>query len=192
MGGAKPDKEGVPDPDVWVDRYGDQLYRYALIRLRDPSLAEEVVQDTFLSALKAIDQFQGRGDFGAWLMGICKRRVIDVLRARSRTTHIEADEDSTDPAERLFDRTGKWRVDPGQWLTTPDREVERAEFWRMLDKCLQKLPPRHAALFTLRELDGLSTEELCNEFGITRSNLWVILHRARLALADCLRNYLYG
>jgi len=192
VGGAKPDKEGVPDPDVWVDRYGDQLYRYALIRLRDPSLAEEVVQDTFLSALKAIDQFQGRGDFGAWLMGICKRRVIDVLRARSRTTHIEADEDSTDPAERLFDRTGKWRVDPGQWLTTPDREVERAEFWRMLDKCLQKLPPRHAALFTLRELDGLSTEELCNEFGITRSNLWVILHRARLALADCLRNYLYG
>lgn len=186
------DQRRTVDPERWVELYGDQLYRYALFRLRDPSLAEEAVQDTFLSALKAIDQYAGHGDFGAWLMGICKRRVIDFLRARTRSVSMVGDEESPDPAERLFDETGQWRVDPGRWLSTPEREVERAEFWEALRRCLDRLPERHAALFTLREIDGLTTDELCKQFGITKTNLWVILHRARLALADCMRRYLWA
>jgi RNA polymerase sigma-70 factor (ECF subfamily) len=175
------------NPTTWVDQYGDYLFRYALSRLRDGDAAEEVVQETFVAALRHVGQYAGKGSERAWLLGILKRKVIDLIRARNRTTSL-ADEDASDPAESLFDRNGSWQRQVRSAMRTSLDTLEREEFWRILSGCLEGLPRRQADVFVLREMDEQSTEEICNELEITPSNLWVILHRARLQLSNCMKS----
>ncbi len=173
------------DPAAWLDRYGDSLYRYAVARLRDAEAAEEVVQETFVSGLRAREQYSGHGTEGAWLMGILKRKVIDFVRARNR--HSAAQE-TDDPIETLFTEEGHWRSDPRIIESQPETLLERAEFWTMLRQCLSGLPQKQADVFTLREMEGLTGEEVCKELELTSSNLWVLLHRARLRLSTCVKS----
>ncbi len=90
------------DPSVWVDRHGDVLYGYALARLRDPEAAEEVVQETFVSALGAVAQYSGKGAEGAWLLGILKRKIVDHVRRRSRFDAAVGGEGEADPSEAFL------------------------------------------------------------------------------------------
>lgn len=173
------------DPTTWVDSYGDSLYRYALSRLRDAEAAEEVVQETFVAALGAIDQFAGKGAEGAWLLGILKRKIVDFVRARNRSTSATDDED---PTQSLFDAKGNWRSDPRILGTQPDALLLRAEFWQILRQCLSGLPQRQADVFTLREMEGIASEEICKELDLSPSNLWVLLHRARMRLSACIKS----
>ncbi len=183
------DEQAELHPETWVDRYGDMLYRYAVLRLRDVAAAEDVVQDTFLSALAHRDQYRGTGSVGAWLLGICKRKVLDRLRARHRQSAVTATDLGPDVAEFLFDERGRWQKDAlGSCAAWTDRE--RAEFWEALQHCLDQLSSKQADAFVLRELEGRSTEEICKDLGVSKSNVWVLLHRARLALARCLSAYL--
>ena len=124
------------DPSGWVDRHGDSLFRYALSRLRNPELAEEVVQETFLAALRARDQFSGRGSEGAWLLGILKRKIIDLVRRRSRPDAAVGQEDGFDPTDACFDAKGNWRFDPRLARGAPDAALLREEFWAVLRRCL--------------------------------------------------------
>jgi RNA polymerase sigma-70 factor (ECF subfamily) len=175
------------NPTTWVDLYGDYLFRYALSRLRDGDAAEEVVQETFVAALRHVDQYEAKGSERAWLLGILKRKIIDLVRARNRTTSLD-DEDSHDPAEALFDRNGWWRPEIRSAGLAPLDSLEREEFWRILRGCLEGLPRRQADVFVLREMDDQGTEEICKELEITPSNLWVILYRARLQLSNCMKS----
>ena len=175
------------NPTTWVDQYGDYLFRYALSRLRDGDAAEEVVQETFVAALRHVDQYEAKGSERAWLLGILKRKIIDLVRARNRTTSL-ADEDSNDPAEALFDRNGSWQKHIRSAGYAPLDSLEREEFWRILRGCLDGLPGRQADVFVLREMDDQGTEEICKELEITPSNLWVILYRARLQLSNCMKS----
>lgn len=177
------------DPTIWLDQFGDSLYRYAMSRLRDPEAAEEVVQETFVSGLKAASQYSGQGAEGAWLMGILKRKVIDFVRARSRQVSTP---DVEDPIDSLFTESGHWRNDPRIVESQPDALLERTEFWQMLRQCLSGLPQRQADVFTLREMEGLSGEDVCKELELTSSNLWVLLHRARLRLSACIKSHWTG
>ncbi|RMG03963.1 MAG: sigma-70 family RNA polymerase sigma factor [Planctomycetota bacterium] len=176
------------DPESWVDRYGDLLFRYAYSRLRDAEAAEEVVQETFLAAMKAIDQFRGEGSEQAWLMTILRRKIVDHIRKRRRES-ARGGEWEGDPAETFFDRSGNWRVDPRLGKNRPDAGMRQREFWAVLRECLSALSQRQADAFTLRELEELSSEEICETLGITSSNLWVLLHRARLQLMRCLKGH---
>ena len=100
------------DPADWVDEYGDYLYRYAFSRLRDAASAEEVVQETFLSGIRAYAQFEARGSERGWLLGILKRKIIDHIRARNRYDQVTGNaEESNDISERLFDDQGRWDAD---------------------------------------------------------------------------------
>ncbi|MCH7728416.1 MAG: sigma-70 family RNA polymerase sigma factor [Planctomycetes bacterium] len=176
------------NPAEWVDRHGDYLFRYAMSRLHDAEAAEEAVQETFVAGLGAIDQYKGRGAERAWLLGILKRKIVDQVRQRNRTTPGEGASANHDLSEVLFDRKGKWRDDPRIFGSQPDATLERDEFWQAFRSCLDSLPQRQADAFTLRELDEKISDEICKDLEISPSNLWVLLYRARLGLANCLKS----
>ena len=178
------------NPAEWVDRHGDTLYRFALSRLRDAEAAEDVVQETFVAALRARDQYSGKGSEGAWLVGICKRKVVDHVRRRNRPDTGAGGDLGPDPTEAMFDAKGNWRLDPRVLKGRPERALEREEFWQAFRGCLQRLSQRQADAFTLRELDDLTSDEICKELEISASNLWVLLHRARLSLVGCMKSHL--
>lgn len=174
------------DPSQWIERHGDTLFRYAYSRLRSREAAEEVVQETFLAGLRHADQYSGQGVEGAWLMGILRRKVIDYVRKRRRVQN-EA-EDQTDFAGQLFDESGRWQSDP-RFGERPSADAERDEFYRRLDDCIDKLPERQATAFSLRELEDLPTDEICQILDVSPSNLSVLLYRARMKLSGCLSSY---
>ena len=178
------------DPAEWVDRYGDTLFRFALSRLRNADSAEEVVQDTFVAALRARDQYSGEGPEGAWLLGICKRKIVDFIRRRNRPDAAAGGELGSEPSTDCFDAKGNWRFDPRSMGRRPEAALEREEFWQAFRGCLKGLPQRQADVFTLREIEETSSDEICKELGITASNLWVLMHRARLQLTRCMKSHL--
>ncbi len=180
------------DPETWVDRYGDSLYRYALLRLRAPDLAADVVQETFLEALRARESFAGRSSERTWLIGILRHKIIDQMRRSIRdsaTRNGVAPGVSDEPA---FDRRGHWRLAPASWAGDPSREIELREFWDVFAGCLSRLPQGLADAFFLRELDGLGADEVQQTLGITPANFWKRLHRARMLLRQCLESGWFG
>lgn len=185
--------EQVGDPGGWVDRHGDILYRYALLRLRSPDLAGDVVQETFLEALRARDSFAGRSTERTWLVGILKHKIVDHFRRSGRRPSLEnGHHDPEAPAGPEFDRRGHWRVGPTSWGGDPSRAMETREFWDAFGVCLARLPSGLADAFFLRELDGLDADEVRQLLGITPANLWARLHRARSLLRRCLESGWFG
>jgi RNA polymerase sigma-70 factor (TIGR02943 family) len=176
--------EPIIDPARWVDDYGDYLYRYAFSRLRDNAAAEEVVQETFLAGIRFQDRFTGDGAERAWLLGILKRKLIDYVRMRNRYDRDGSYEDSNDPSTQLFDQNGNWKTGAFSSIIPTDT-LESQEIWEVVQGCLKHLPKGQADVFVLSVMEEMETEEICKELGITSSNLWVRLHRARLALAKC-------
>lgn len=181
--------EMLADPAVWVDKYGDYLFRYAMMRLRDRAASEDVVQETLLSALKARGSFEGRSTERTWLTSILKYKIIDLLRRQGREA-LPADD--PEDIERFFERNDHWnghwneKHAPNPWNADPAELLESSEFRTVVAECVMKLPDRAAATFTLSQLDGLSCEEIGGLLGITTNNCWVMIHRARLRLRRCL------
>jgi RNA polymerase sigma-70 factor (ECF subfamily) len=171
-----------------IARHRGDLLRIASIQLRDRHLAEDVVQETLLSALASADSYAGRASVKTWLVGILKHKVIDAIRARARGPKSMSDlgpEIGTDDLDALFDEAGIWRVKPREW-DDPSQRVRQRDFDRVLEACLKKLPGLSAQAFTLRELFEMSAEEVCAVTGITRNHLNVLLYRARMSLRGCL------
>jgi RNA polymerase sigma-70 factor (ECF subfamily) len=195
-----PERAPTPDPGVWVDEYGNYLFRYAMFRLRDASLAEDVVQETLLAALQAYANFGGRGSERTWLVGILKHKVADYFRRASREAPAGDGEAEELGQSGLFMQTGEWvghwvaavypeqaeTLGPIEWRATPEQLVEQGEFWEVFGRCLSPLPARVASAFTLREVDGLTSEEICDILNVKVNNLWVMLHRARAHLRHCI------
>jgi RNA polymerase sigma-70 factor (ECF subfamily) len=181
-----------PDPGRWLDDHGDYLFRYAVFRLRDDNAAEDAVQETFLAALKAYGNFEGRGSERTWLVGILKHKIVDHFRRAVREAPLGEESEEGPDHREFFERPepwkGHWNNDyaPTDWHTTPAELIERNDFWKVFNDCLSPLPQRTASAFTLREVDGLKSEEICEILSIKVNNLWVILHRARLHLRNCL------
>ena len=182
----------APDPGAWVDEHGDYLFRYAKFRVREAAVAEDIVQETLLAALQAYHNFAGRGSVRTWLVGILKHKITDYYRRVSRETPASQLEGEWLEHNEFFRDSGEWahhwRPDqaPVDWGTNPAELLQQGEFWEVFNGCLSPLPPRVASAFTLREVDGLTSEEICASLGISPNNLWVMLHRARLHLRRCL------
>lgn len=176
----------ISDPDTWVDEHGDALFRYALFRIQDAQVAEDLVQETFLAALRGKDSFAGRSSVKTWLFGILKHKIIDHIRKISRERPEGDIETIADLADKNFDGQGGWKYQPSQWTTNPSLLFQQQEFWQILQTCLSELPPRLNQAFTLRELDGLSAEEVRKILNVTPTNGGVMLHRARMRLRECL------
>ena len=180
----------VSDPtailESWVDEHADYLFRYALPRLRDRHVAEEVLQETFLAALRSVAKFRGDSSPRTWLVGLLRRKIADHYRKRYREGEGESI-DTTDPTiDAWFDEKGSWVTQPKRCEIDPAELQERADFWTVLQGCLQALPDRLAEAFTLRVVDNRKPDEVCKVLSITPTNLWVALHRARARLRACL------
>lgn len=189
---TRPATAAALDPATWVDAHGDYLYRFALARVRDPDAAEEVVQEALLAALAARHRFAGRSSERSWLTAILNRKVADWLRAAVRRRARERAK-SDRWADGLFTPSGKWKVRPGDWSADdPGREMTRAAFRQTLAGCLDKLPARLRQAFVLRHLDEQPAGAVCQAVGATPTNLWVMLHRARLRLWRCLTINWFG
>lgn len=177
-------------PDLWVEQFGDALFRYAMLHLRDPHLAEDLVQETFISAWKARTSYAGQSKPQTWLMGILRHKIFDHMRKQYREqlileSSLKTDEESFN--QSFFDRLDHWKQPPASW-NNPQAALQEKEFQHVLHTCISNLPNYMADAFILRVMDGLSTEEVCNILNISSTNLAVILHRARIRLQQCLQN----
>lgn len=184
---------GLSSAEQWVDLHGDYLFKYAMIRLRDPLKAEDAVQETFLAALKGGKSFGGRSSEKSWLVGILKNKIFDYYRYAGRETsfsdlnfYSDAEGDCFVP-EGLHKDAWIHECGPLEW-SSPGASLDSEVFWKTFHDCSSKLPKNVATVFNLRELDGVDGREICRLLNITESNLWVMLHRARLALRRCLES----
>ena len=175
-----------PDPATWVDLHGDFLFRYALSRLGNRTVAEDLVQETFLAALRAEKNFSGRSAERTWFVGILKHKIIDHLRRQGRERPVSAINSSSEMSEEMFDKSGWWNVKPAKWPAEPSETLEQKEFWEAFRHCLENLPQRLRVVFSLREMDELPTDEVCEALKVTPGNLGVLLYRARMGLRRCL------
>src|SRR5487761_1997671 len=176
-----------------LEAHRKYLQRYALFHLRDPSLAEDAVQDTLMAALAQSERFQGRSQLRTWLTGILKHKIIDLTRSRGRGLPADAialGEDGRSD-DGSFDAKGRWVDPPADW-GMPDAALEASQFWRVYQECCQRMSRRDALVFSMREVMDLSSEEICKKIEITTTNLHVILFRARLSLRSCMSENWFG
>ena len=176
------------DPERWVDEHGDVLYRYALVRVRKPEIAQDLVQETLLAAVRSHEKFAGQSSVRSWLCGILKHKLGDYFRKVGRETSFTDLEFLSDECAEKFVPEGYWvhMNGPRDWKPETDEIMHRDEFWKVMRDCLAKLPERVATVFMMREMDEVESKEICATLSISESNLWVILHRARMALRECL------
>ncbi|HDO26802.1 MAG TPA: sigma-70 family RNA polymerase sigma factor [Bacteroidetes bacterium] len=174
-------------PEKWVEDHGDYLYNFAYSRVMSKSLAEDLVQDTFVAALKAMPSFQGKSSEITWLISILKRKVVDHYRKSSTTKEISSSEFAK-PFNEEGSMQGHWIMEraPKEWPHELDDPIHRKEFRQILELCLSSLPDNWKAVFVMKVMDEINSDEICKEFGCTPSNLWVMLHRARLKLRECI------
>ena len=172
-------------PDNWVDQYADYLYNYAIARINDPEIAKDLVQETFFAGLKSAKNYQGNATERTWLIAILKRKVIDYYRKiNSKKGKAEVRINYNSDSESDGDWLEEQVADPGSILEND--AIENEELGMAIQDCIAKLPQKQSAVFTMKTIKGLSTEDICNELGINPSNLWVMVHRARTALMGCL------
>jgi len=176
------------NPERWVDEHGDCLFRYALVRVRRHEVAEDLVQETLLAAIRSREKFGGRSSERSWLCGILKHKVSDYFRKLARETSFTDLESLADEFSEKFVPEGYWVHVKGtkEWKPEADEVMHRAEFWQTMRDCLDKLPERIANVFMLREMEEVESKEICSMLSISEANLWVMLHRARMALRECL------
>jgi RNA polymerase sigma-70 factor, ECF subfamily len=175
------------NPDGWVDEHGDFLYRYALMRVRSPEVAEDLVQETLFAAVRTYTRFRGVSSERSWLCGILKNKICDHFRKLAHEvsfTDLEFLEDEM--SHKFIDQGWNHDLGPAEWKPEAEAALDRKEFWETFRSCLDKLPQRVADVFMLREMEEMDAGQICDALRISQNNLWVMLHRARMALRECL------
>jgi RNA polymerase sigma-70 factor (ECF subfamily) len=174
------------NPNEWIDLYVDYLFNYAISRINDREIAQDLVQETFLAGLKSMKNFKGEATERTWLISILKRKIIDHYRKiNSNKGKAEVRIVSNDDTETVGDWLQNRVADP--FDKTAEDTLQNEELGDAIYNCLSKLPKKQANIFKMKTIEGLETEDICNELEITPSNLWVIIHRARTAMALCLK-----
>mgnify|MGYP001254042934 CR=1 FL=1 len=178
-----------------VDALRPRLLRFALLQLRDAAAAEDAVQEALLAAIERAHQFAGAAAVSTWIFAILKNKIIDEFRRRDRlpqaAVDIEQEQGFDEALKDQFDEHGHWISHPTAWAD-PQASLEQKRFWAVFEICISGLPEKPARVFGMRELLGMETEEICKELGLSTSNCWVLLHRARLGLRDCLSRRWFG
>ncbi len=175
------------DPESWINDFGDDLYRFALSKLRNESQAEDFVQETFMTAFKKLDSFEGRSSIKTWLFTIIKNKIIDYYRS-SRYKLQDSNNATLEETLEInsFNHFGIWKTYVTDWSSDPHLNLENKDFQKALLTCIEKLPEKHQKAFTMRFIEELETKDICKALNITSSNYWMILYRSRMALRDCL------
>jgi len=176
------------EPESWVEAHGDRLFRYALSRIRNERAAEDLVQETLLTAFKSRAKFEGASTELTWMIGILRNKIFEHLRRQSREAPGSLVLDDSRKETELFDEKGHWadgRV-PLDWGGEPLRAAETDEFWDALRRCLDGLTPNVARAFVLREMEGVEHHDCAQVLGVPATHLAVLIYRARMRLRRCL------
>ena len=179
-------------PSDWLRRYGDYLFNFAVGQVRDVTVAEDLVQETFLAALKARDQFGGRSSERTWLVSILRHKIYDHLRRICRERSVRHDPSPAQPEDEAWDESVLWMHDVNAECVSPSRRMELNEFREALEMALGRLPSRLAQVFQMYEIEEQPNRKVCDELQISESNLWVMLHRARKQLRKELGAWWHG
>lgn len=181
------------NPKNWVERYADDLYGYAITKCSSSDLAEDFVQDTFLSALNAIDNFKGNSSERTWLFSILKNKIADHYRKASTRYEVSdsaiyGGDEGQSFLDLFFDKSGEWskQAKPKQWSVEEGNVLDDKEFQKAIQNCVGKLPANWHTAITLKYLEEKESDDICKELNVTASNYWVIMHRAKLMLRACL------
>lgn len=171
------------DAGKLVEEQSDYLLSFAMSKLQDLELAKDLVQDTFVSAITKLDSFENRSNIRTWLTSILNRKIIDHWR--------KAETRYTDPVSSYFDQEGKakhWLMDKKNSTSVESvvDQITKEEATMELYNCIEKLPPKWRGVIASKYLDEKVSDDICKDMEITPSNLWVIIHRAKLLLRDCL------
>lgn len=179
----------ILEPEQWVERYADMLYRFTLLRVSDKEVAEDLVQETFLSAWKAREGYKGEASEKNWLFTINRNKIIDHYRKASKILAVHGFDDY----EELFfneKEGGHWHDErkPKDWGVQYTDTVETKDFYKVLNECKDKLKELQQAVFVLKYFDDLDSDVICKLLDITSSNYWVLMHRAKLQLRECIQH----
>lgn len=172
------------NPNKWIDFHSDYLFNYTISRVNDREIAKDLVQDTFFAGLNSMKNFKGEASERTWLISILKRKIIDYYRkinsnkgkAEVRMTYNSEENEGDWLEERIADTSEK----------NAEENLLNSELEDAIYNCLSKLPEKQATVFKMKTILDIETEVICNELNITPSNLWVILHRARVTMAECM------
>lgn len=163
------------------------LLRIARLQLRNDAWAEDAVSETLIAVLEGADGFKHQSQFGTWAVGILKHKIIDQFRRSSRETSADAAAEAaeSDHFDDLFMPDGHRLHEPADW-GDPQAACERVQFFEILQMCIDLLPPALARIFMMREWLELETSQICKEMKISSTHCFVMLHRARMRLRECL------
>lgn len=170
------------------------LLKFAMRQLRNAAWAEDAVSETLLAALAKPDAFEQRSQLRTWLVGILKFKVLDQMRLNAREAcHTGTDPDElADPLDDLpMNDRGHFSSTPSDW-GNPEQDLRQRQFVEVLEMCTDKLPAAQGRAFMMREWLELSADDICKELGVSSTNLYVLLHRARLRLRECLELNWFG
>jgi len=181
-GMAKAESEPALGSD-WVDAHADYLFNFAIGQVRDAHIAEDLVQETFLAAVKAQNSFGGKSSARTWLVGILRHKICDHLRKACRERAVRHDPTPMND-EESWEESALWLHEVAAETQLPSRRIELDEFRTHLELALGKLPPRIAQVFQLYQIEERPNREVCAQLSISESNLWVMLHRARKQLRE--------
>jgi len=181
-----------------VRMYGAGMLRVAQMYVSSRAVAEEVTQEAWLAVLNGIDRFEGRSSLKTWLFRIvantAKTRGVREARSAPFSSFGAAGDDAAVSPDRFLgegDRfPGHWAVPPASWAGLPDDRLLASETLDVIRQEVERLPPAQRAVLTLRDLEGLSAEEVCNALDLTETNGRVLLHRARVKVRTALEEYL--
>lgn len=177
--------EHALQPEKWIDSYADYLFNYTIARVSDEEIAKDLVQETFLAGLKSAKNYKGDAAERTWLIAILKRKVIDHYRkSNSKKGKAEVRMNYSAHSHAQGDWLEEQVADPFSSFETD--AIENEELGLAIHGCIAKLPKKQALVFTMKTIQGMDTETICNELDINPSNLWVMIHRARTSLMGCL------
>jgi RNA polymerase sigma-70 factor, ECF subfamily len=180
------------DTSAWLTAHGDYLFNLTVGQVRDTLVAEDLVQETFLAALKARERFSGRSSDRTWLVGILRHKIYDYLRKVCRERPVSGHKLGGGSDPQSWDESVLWTHEVAAECLEPSRRMELAEFREALKLALGKLPPRIAQVFQMYQIEERTNHEVCDRLNITESNLWVMLHRARKQLRQELADWKDG
>ena len=173
----------------WVRLYTKDLYAWALRKTSDRELSQDLVQETFLAAAESIASFKNESQPKTWLYGILKNKIAEHYRKSLRqniTITLPSDEIAT-----FFSANGRWEksAEPQPWQGEAENLTDLPAFNKVFDGCIEHLPAVMNACIRLKFLDEKKGEQICQELGLTTTNYWQLIHRAKLQLRDCLEKY---
>jgi len=176
----------------WVSSYSDAMLSWALYKISDRQSSEDLVQETFIAAFKSFDSFQQKSKPKTWLFSILNNKLTDYHRKKFRQqTYTESalrKDGKNMGINDLFDSHSKWKKDrePHAWADAEENLLDDHDFRTVLHGCLEELPGNWNSAIQLKYLEEKDGKVICQELGITPSNFWQILHRAKLRLRECI------